>query len=824
MANVSGELQKPASFSVTSTGSTTARSLADRFGEVFHVDDYGAKGDWNGTTGTDDTVAIQAAINAAITAGGGTIEFRSGKTYLLDSSYGSGFPVQACLKIEGGTNSLCLSFRGNGARLWIQRNNVNELNHFFKARTRCYSLEFDDLIFEKSNVRLPSNYTGANDTVLTMSPASSDRINNISFYKCKFVNVMLANIAQYTIPNHNNTWAYTASNGGAPVPWRNCFNKIDLFECTDCKFIWPYGSNRLTTGGGGQIVNLSTWVKTAKYIGCFIDGAVGGKYPNDVTFPKDGFNYVNASHTIFDSCHFQNLWVEAIIVQSDGDPSMAYINDFVQPAVNSNVTVSLTDYNVDFNTLVAGDVLTIMPSDQYLNTDGPVGIYEVVTPPANWNGGTTMVLKRLPDSTMPFSSSLWSVGARAETAKNTRSYAVFNATDKTHSVNGNYYYDGDLNGRKSYIRGDFSNGYVPVAGTKIQFSSANNRWEAVTGSTNVRYYNPSTASTIPNDGWIDGNVAIFTGSISGTTLTVTAVTSGTIGIGMVLTSGGEITLGTKITQLGTGSGGAGTYTVSASQSRSSATITGERTATAGSITDGTIRCYLHNHLRDTTATISNCSFDGPRSLIFKENGTGGPHAQRPCILAKCNTIINGCYFSGYERALNCSNQYQPDRAGPFVITNNILYGKKPIVSGQYTGPHAYILADNSIFSNNLIIQDNSDEFAIGVQISGDNTQILNNMFVVRNPSSQPSATSALQIYNSINAAPWTMRISGNVVRGFDYGISSGSGTALVENFYGTPRIAMFGGGQISPKFSILSPDGSTWKIGVTDNGELEVIK
>jgi hypothetical protein len=761
MASLSSYYPQPLPIGTTSesvvvaTGSSASRSLGDRFGEVFHVDDYGAKGDWNGTTGTDDTAAIQAAINAAITAGGGTVEFRSGKTYLLDSSYGSGFPVQACLKIEGGTNSLCLSFRGNGARLWIQRNNVNELNHFFKARTRCYSLEFDDLIFEKSNVRLPSNYTGANDTVLTMSPASSDRINNISFYKCKFVNVMLANIAQYTIPNHNNTWAYTASNGGAPVPWRNCFNKIDLFECTDCKFIWPYGSNRLTTGGGGQIVNLSTWVKTAKYIGCFIDGAVGGKYPNDVTFPKDGFNYVNASHTIFDSCHFQNLWVEAIIVQSDGDPSMAYINDFVQPAVNSNVTVSLTDYNVDFNTLVAGDVLTIMPSDQYLNTDGPVGIYEVVTPPANWNGGTTMVLKRLPDSTMPFSSSLWSIGARAETAKITRSYAVFNATDNTHSVNGTYYYDGDLNGRKSYIRGDFNNGYVPVAGTKIQFSSANNRWEAVTGSTNVRYYNPSTASTIPNDGWTNGASA---------------------------------------------------------------------TATAGSITDGNIPCYLHNHLRDTTATISNCSFDGPRSLIFKENGTGGPHAQRPCILAKCNTIINGCYFSGYERALNCSNQYQPDRAGPFVITNNILYGKKPIVSGQYTGPHAYILADNSIFSNNLIIQDNSDEFAIGVQISGDNTQIVNNMFVVRNPSSQPSATSALQIYSSINSAPWTMRISGNVVRGFDYGISSSNGTALVENFYGTPRIAMFGGGQISPKFSILSPDGSTWKIGVTDNGELEVIK
>jgi hypothetical protein len=45
MANVSGELEKPASFSVTSTGSTTARSLANRFADVVNVKDFGAVGD-----------------------------------------------------------------------------------------------------------------------------------------------------------------------------------------------------------------------------------------------------------------------------------------------------------------------------------------------------------------------------------------------------------------------------------------------------------------------------------------------------------------------------------------------------------------------------------------------------------------------------------------------------------------------------------------------------------------------------------------------------------------------------------------------------------
>ena len=73
--------------------------------------------------------------------------------------------------------------------------------------------------------------------------------------------------------------------------------------------------------------------------------------------------------------------------------------------------------------------------------------------------------------------------------------------------------------------------------------------------------------------WNSGT-AIFTGSTSGTVLTVTAVTSGTIAVGMELTSSGTITLGTQIIGLGTGTGGIGTYTISVSQSRSSATLTG----------------------------------------------------------------------------------------------------------------------------------------------------------------------------------------------------------------------------------------------------------
>lgn len=67
-----------------------------------------------------------------------------------------------------------------------------------------------------------------------------------------------------------------------------------------------------------------------------------------------------------------------------------------------------------------------------------------------------------------------------------------------------------------------------------------------------------------------------TGSISGTTLTVTAVSTGTLFLNQIITGSG-ITAGTTITAFGTGSGGTGTYTVSISQTVASTTITGNAT-------------------------------------------------------------------------------------------------------------------------------------------------------------------------------------------------------------------------------------------------------
>lgn len=65
--------------------------------------------------------------------------------------------------------------------------------------------------------------------------------------------------------------------------------------------------------------------------------------------------------------------------------------------------------------------------------------------------------------------------------------------------------------------------------------------------------------------------ATVTGSISGTTLTVSAVSGGTIKVGQTIYGTG-ISAGTYITGAGTGTGGTGTYVISSSQTVSSTTI------------------------------------------------------------------------------------------------------------------------------------------------------------------------------------------------------------------------------------------------------------
>jgi hypothetical protein len=99
-------------------------------------------------------------------------------------------------------------------------------------------------------------------------------------------------------------------------------------------------------------------------------------------------------------------------------------------------------------------------------------------------------------------------------------------------------------------------------------SNVNNAYVIYNHLERIWYY-----GTINRTAWSDSSLreypqaltaTYFTAGISGTTLTVSAVSTGILEVGDVI-EGTGVAVGTKITALGTGIGGAGTYTVNISQ-------------------------------------------------------------------------------------------------------------------------------------------------------------------------------------------------------------------------------------------------------------------
>jgi len=97
----------------------------------------------------------------------------------------------------------------------------------------------------------------------------------------------------------------------------------------------------------------------------------------------------------------------------------------------------------------------------------------------------------------------------------------------------------------------------------------------------ISYTIPSTKNAMTTGPITLGGGFVGTGSIAATTLTIDTVTSGALGVGSVIV-GTSITVGTKISGLGTGTGGIGTYTVDTSQSVSLDAITAPVVVTVSS--------------------------------------------------------------------------------------------------------------------------------------------------------------------------------------------------------------------------------------------------
>jgi len=143
--------------------------------------------------------------------------------------------------------------------------------------------------------------------------------------------------------------------------------------------------------------------------------------------------------------------------------------------------------------------------------------------------------------------------------------------------------------------------------------------------------------------------AVFTGSISGTTLSVTGITNGTIAAGQSLFGVG-ITSETVITALGSGSGGLGTYTINLSQTVASeqmnstavaAKVIGAisgTTLTVATVTSGTL--YVGQTIQGTGVTALTII-----TAFGTGSGAGGTYTVSTSQTVAASTTLYGLNFS-----------------------------------------------------------------------------------------------------------------------------------------------------------------------------------
>lgn len=167
--------------------------------------------------------------------------------------------------------------------------------------------------------------------------------------------------------------------------------------------------------------------------------------------------------------------------------------------------------------------------------------------------------------------------------------------------------------------------------------------------------------------------AVFTGSISGTTLTVSAMTSGTIAVGQAL-FGVNISQATIITALGTGTGGVGTYTINISQ-----------TVASEGMNSATVGCVFTGSISTTTLTVSAIT-SGSLALGQTIQGSG---------------VTTGTIITALDTGTGGTGDYDVNKSQ--TVGSSTLYALNwtviPSTDGAFEGGSSVDIVDNYFVYN-----------------------------------------------------------------------------------------------------------------------------
>ena len=259
--------------------------------------------------------------------------------------------------------------------------------------------------------------------------------------------------------------------------------------------------------------------------------------------------------------------------------------------------------------------------------------------------------------------------------------------------------------------------------------------------------------------------ALFTGSISGTTLTVTAITQGTIGINQAL-FGANVTSETVITALGTGTGGVGTYTVNQTQTVAStlmnsaavaSVLTASMSGTTMTVTASSGTLYPGQTIQGSTVSANTIiTAQGNASVLSQTIAAGGTgYAVNDTV-----TVLGGVYgttpatytvatvSTGVVTGLTLTNagNYTSQPTNDVSTSSSgagtglkltLTFGTGSGSTGTYPISASQTVTSRTMYALNFTIIPATD----GAFSGGNTVDIVDNYFVYNRPDSQQWAAS-----------------------------------------------------------------------------------
>ncbi len=307
---------------ITAAGSTTARTLVARFGEVYNVRDYGATGDG----ATDDSAAIQAAVNAAAAANasrsdmkfkGATIWLPRGQ-YVLSNTVNLTTTDCAGLHIRGdGIGSTVIILNNAAANGLVIGNTTDQIRNVSVSDITIYS--GPQMLSSYSAIKLINGYNTHfsnlhfSENPSFPAPLSGDAFNSsfTRIYTC--LDLQSGAVNQYCFQTYienvninNGQYGIRIGDSGGVVQ-DTYISKSIIAQCVDTGVLLRYASG--TYFSEGSNLYCRTGVATYPSAGQTVNWTFFSGWISD-TNVEDGYKFITDGGTV-KSIQMVNSWASS---------------------------------------------------------------------------------------------------------------------------------------------------------------------------------------------------------------------------------------------------------------------------------------------------------------------------------------------------------------------------------------------------------------------------------------------------------------------------------------------------------------------------------